>query len=170
MHTYPERTWNTEADDAQLEAHRNSARACKELGIEPKTRVWKGKDPVAFVVSANLHRRHLDESQRGMVAAKLANMPAYRPKESTSKDVLISQDKAASTLNVSVATTQRAKHVLDNGTDELIQAVEGGQLPVATAAAATRPSACSTAGRPLANARGWPCEIACVQQARSLRC
>ena len=34
-----------------------------------------GDDPVAFVVSANLRRRHMDENQRAMVAAKLANLP-----------------------------------------------------------------------------------------------
>ena len=49
---------------------------------EPTFREWSGEGSlVAFVVSLNLHRRHLDESQRAMVAAKIANMPSHRPED-----------------------------------------------------------------------------------------
>jgi len=34
---------------------------------------------LAFVVSMNLRRRHLDESQRAIIAATLANMNESRP-------------------------------------------------------------------------------------------
>jgi hypothetical protein len=44
------------------------------LGIEPKTIEYTGNDPLAFVLSKNLHRRHLSESQRAMIAEELANM------------------------------------------------------------------------------------------------
>jgi hypothetical protein len=42
--------------------------------VEPKVREHRGSDPVSFVLSLNLHRRHLNESQWAMVAARLANM------------------------------------------------------------------------------------------------
>lgn len=48
---------------------RHRWQACSELGIPCPTREYEGADLVAFVVSLNLQRRHLDENQRAMVAA-----------------------------------------------------------------------------------------------------
>ena len=50
---------------------RNRLRACDELGIDPGRRrdLADDTDAVAYVLSANLHRRHLTSSQRATVAA-----------------------------------------------------------------------------------------------------
>lgn len=60
----------------------------------------------AFVVSLNLHRRHLDESQRAKVAAKLANMPqgARTDIQPSANLQNVSQSRAAELLNVGTRT------------------------------------------------------------------
>ncbi len=53
---------------------RNRWAACKLAKVEPQTREYRGSDPLGLVVSLNLKRRHLNESQRGMIAARLATL------------------------------------------------------------------------------------------------
>jgi phage N-6-adenine-methyltransferase len=43
---------------------RNRHMACLELGIEPKCYEYTGDDPESYVISKNLHRRHLSKEQR----------------------------------------------------------------------------------------------------------
>lgn len=76
--------------DGRIIDGRNRAIACQQLGIEPETRVFEGDDSelVAFVVSLNLHRRHLTESQRAMVAARIANLKPGRPDNSVNSQGL----------------------------------------------------------------------------------
>jgi hypothetical protein len=47
--------------------------ACRVTGVTPRYREYDGEcgSPLNFVVAKNLHRRHLTEGQRALVAAKL---------------------------------------------------------------------------------------------------
>jgi N6-adenosine-specific RNA methylase IME4 len=78
----------------------------------------------------------LDESQRAMVAGKLANLrDGQRADLAASIDApSITQSQAAELLNVSRPSVQRAREVLDHGAPELVAAVERGEVSVSAAA------------------------------------
>lgn len=58
--------------DGRIVDGRNRHRACVDLDIAPHFRTWDGSGSlVSFVVSLNLHRRHLDTGQRAMVGLKV---------------------------------------------------------------------------------------------------
>ncbi len=121
--------WNDQIIDG-----RHRAQACEELGIEPASRQYDGDEStlVAFVVSLNLHRRHLDESQRSMVFARLATLP--KGANQHTQICAPSQAQLAEMLNIGVRTGQHGKQVLDHGAPELVQAVESGRVSVSAAA------------------------------------
>lgn len=119
---------------------RNRWRACELVGVEPVTIEWDGDGtPEAFVVSMNLHRRHLNESQRGLIAARLANMkPGHvESQRKTGEGIstpVISGQEAATLLNVSRDTVVSAKKVLAAATPDEIAAVERGEASAHTIA------------------------------------
>jgi hypothetical protein len=53
---------------------RNRLKACAIAGVEPRFEVYDGSDPVGFIVSSNLKRRQLNESQRALIATRLATL------------------------------------------------------------------------------------------------
>lgn len=116
---------------------RNRYRAATAMGARVEFREYEGADAVGFVISLNLHRRHLTESQRAAVAAKLANM-VVGGKEANSANLpdcsQISQAKAAEMLNVSERSVRAAAKVMHDGDDDLIHAVERGEVAVSAAA------------------------------------
>lgn len=114
---------------------RNRYKACLKLNLVPMMIEWEGDESelVSFIVSLNLKRRHLKTSQRGAVAAKLANMPNHRPLDKDA-NLHTSKVEAAELLNVSPRTVADAKVVLDKGSPELIEAVEQGSVAVSAAA------------------------------------
>jgi N6-adenosine-specific RNA methylase IME4 len=109
---------------------RNRYRACEAAGVEPTFTVYQGDDPISYVVSLNLRRRHLDESQRAMVAAKLATLKLGDNQHSEGLPI----GRSSELLNVGERTVARAREVQEHGTPELVHAVERGAVSVSAAA------------------------------------
>jgi ParB-like chromosome segregation protein Spo0J len=121
---------------------RNRLKACEELGIEPdESELMEETDPVAWVISHNLHRRHLSETQREVVAAKLAKLKhgevGNGRKVDGSNDLSTVAD-AAALLNVSESGVKRAKTAIKGGCEELSQALEQDEITSSLAASFTK--------------------------------
>lgn len=114
---------------------RNRYRASIEAGVNPTFEIYDGDDPLAYVVSLNLRRRQLDESQRAMVAARLANMGRGNFSKSANLQILppVSQPQAAQMTNVSARSVASARKVIESGDDDLAAAVDQGKLAVSAA-------------------------------------
>ena len=109
-------------------------RACKELGIEPRYEEWDEVGSlVDFVLSKNLDRRHLSESQRAIAASRLANLTEGRPSK-TAQIQAVSQTEAADKFNVSRTCVQAARLVEEKGVPRLRELIEQDEVAITTAA------------------------------------
>jgi len=128
---------------------RNRYRACRELGwkvSEIDQQEWlyaidttqaEHTDLQTFVVSSNLHRRHLTDGQRSMIAAKIATWENGQNQYTTGEGLQIcrpsTQTQAAEQLDVSVRSVATAKRVIEGAIAEVQALVETGQLAVSAA-------------------------------------
>lgn len=118
---------------------RNRTRACELVGITPRTEDRSGmteREAVQFVISTNIHRRHLSESQRAMIASELAKLNAHRPSVSA-QTCALTQDEAAESMHVSRRSVQTARTVANAGKD-LADRVIKGEITVNKAAQIAR--------------------------------
>lgn len=122
--------------DGMILDGRNRYRACLDAGVDPVFEIYAGGDPVAYVVSLNLRRRQMDESQRAMVAARLANMRqgARTDLQPSANWPEVSQSHAAQLTNVGERSVRRARRVIDCGDEGLAAAVDQGRVAVSVAA------------------------------------
>lgn len=116
---------------------RNRWQACIELDIIPRmSELPNDEDPYEYVVSKNLHRRNLPDRLRGLIAAKLIKA-IYDRKENPpigGREQKMDVATAAKLMNVSKRSVERAKSVLEKGSDEVVRAVEDGELAIGQAA------------------------------------
>lgn len=140
--------------DGEILDGRNRYRAAKAAGVEPVFTNFEGANPLGYVVLANVLRRHLNESQRAMVGARIQSMyeadakarqaahggtAPGKPKDTGGKiatsepDAGKSREKAAAVVNSSARSVQSATAVIARGAPELIRAVDEGTIAVSAA-------------------------------------
>jgi hypothetical protein len=97
--------------DGRVLDGRNRVSACQALGIEPHSILWDGKpgEELAYVISRNLHRRHLTTEERAKIAVKLATMKQGERTDLSPNGGRLSQAQAASLMGLSPRSLQRVK-------------------------------------------------------------
>ncbi len=122
--------------EGQILDGRNRYRAATAMGVPFEVRDYEGEDPASFVISLNLHRRHLNESQRATVAAKLANISVgdflgnQHVASANLQTPQVSQSDAASMLNVSTRSVATAAKLQEEAPQEVLKAVEAGEVSI----------------------------------------
>ena len=121
--------------DGMILDGRNRYRACLQAGVEPRTTEFNGtfNDARWLVIDTNIMRRHLDTSQRAMAATRLAKLADGQRQVGKFADVP-TQAEAAKLLKVSERSVRDARHVIEHGEPELVQAVDRGEVAVSKAA------------------------------------
>jgi N6-adenosine-specific RNA methylase IME4 len=108
---------------------RNRQAACAELGLVADHVEFAGADPLAFVLSENLSRRHLSESQRAMIAAQLVNWEKG-VNQHNSGSANLQTRQAARMLSISERAVAAARAIRREGAASLIDAIRDGRVSV----------------------------------------
>lgn len=118
--------------NGQILDGRNRLRACEIAKVEPSYIEFDGDDALSYVISKNLIRRHLRDSQRALIAAELATNKWGGDRRTWKPEM--SRSEAAQLLRVSERSVNSAAIVKGRGSDELIEALRVGAVSVDAAA------------------------------------
>ena len=128
---------------------RNRHRACEMVAVKPKFEPFEGDDDeaMAFVISNNIHRRHLTDSQRAMAIESLASSTVGRPnivlpEPANSANLRsckvpppkhkpkLTKAQAAKQAKVSKRLIEKARQVVKHGDKETVRRVRDGKLSI----------------------------------------
>ena len=118
----------------------NRYRACLEAGVEPTFQNFAGDHIASYVLSANLHRRHLSAGQRASIVSSVADFAKAHPphrlaaskKEEGNIPPLSTVAERAQASKVDRKTQKQADRVA-KASPELSQKVAAGEIPLAKA-------------------------------------
>ncbi len=113
---------------------RNREAACRIAKCEFKTKEYRGKDALGFVIAQNDIRRHLTTGQRAQIAARISTFKHGGDRRSKDQGPKMDLEKAAHKLGVSRNSVQQAAFVEESAIQKVKDAVATGELPVTVAA------------------------------------
>ena len=105
---------------------RNRLAACKIAGVEPQFQELNGIDPVSYILSANIRRRHLNKGQQAMVVAKIYPESEKRGVKSNIK-IDFNRDYLVKARTVLAVLPELANQVIE-GVTPLSEAYEKAQF------------------------------------------
>ena len=121
----------------------NRHRACISSGVEPEFEEYDGDDPLAFVLGENLNRRHLTDSQRAAIAAKIATAKPGGDREHIANPAIsksgLTIAQAANKLNVTPRQVSRAKAIAAES-QSLANKVRDGKISLNAASEQLHPT------------------------------
>lgn len=113
---------------------RNRYLACLKAGVEPTFADYRGDEPLEYVVTKNLHRRHLTPSQLSVAAQKVYQLA--QEDDSIPEEEKPTQKEIAKQFNVSERTLNSAVKVAESSSPEVVQKIADGDITVHAAAEA----------------------------------
>jgi len=123
---------------------RNRYKACLELGLKPKMIDFNGNNPLSFVISKNLKRRHLTASQQAVIALEVlpmleeeAKKRQYAGVNQYSREVALvpqgsngkSRDKAAELFGIGKRYISDAK-MISQKAPEMLDEIRSGEKTI----------------------------------------
>lgn len=121
----------------------NRYRACLEAGVEPTFAEFTGGNLVSFVLSANLHRRHMSAGQQAAIVASAQDwakaQPEGRPAKQCNVAPLSTAESRAAESGASLRTQKMADKVA-KADPELARKVAHGDVSLPKAHASLAPA------------------------------
>lgn len=120
---------------------RHRYRACRKLGVLPKVhKLAKSVDPIAYVISANVRRRHLTVGQRAAIGSELSKLSPGNPQFSAgipnsppaANSDSATQSSIAESLGIAPQRIREYRQVREADAD-LAKEVAAGDVPLTRA-------------------------------------